>query len=187
MLDDLLISLDLHARAADSNCRVSHFPLVLISWQRILCVRGPICRTVHCMMVQLLPSLDSPELPSSGLLGKIEKTVSEFTLPPPHHVQPSPSYKLPAIKTQFKFVREDTIVNLLLLLFIRVNTLQWNYDLWFSVDSCYTSDKRFSVSLPIYLLNLFVYMPLIRLNGRDVKVLIFLDFSFRYDSVHQKY
>ena len=36
----------------------------------------------------------TPELPSSGLLGKIEKAVSEFTLPPPHHVQPSPSYRI---------------------------------------------------------------------------------------------
>jgi len=129
VLDDLLISLDLHARAADSNCRVSHLPMVLLSWHRILCLRGSICRTVHCMMVQLLPSLDSPELPSSGLLGKIEKAVSEFALPPPHHVQPSPSYRLPAIKSQFKFVHEGAIVNLLLLLFIRVNTLQGNYDI----------------------------------------------------------
>ena len=62
--------------------------------------------------------LDSPELPISGFSGNIEKAVSEFALPTSHHVQPSPSYRLPAIKTQFKFVREDAIVNLLLLLFI---------------------------------------------------------------------
>ena len=62
--------------------------------------------------------LDSPELPISGFSGNIEKAVSEFALPTSHHVQPSPSYRLPVIKTQFKFVREDAIVNLLLLLFI---------------------------------------------------------------------
>jgi len=34
---------------------------------------------------------------------------------------------------------------------------------------------------------LSIECALYSVHGRDVNVLIFLDFSFRYDSVHQKY
>ena len=59
----------LHARAADSDW-ASHLPLVLLS----LC------------SVPKEEFLDTPELPSSQFSSKMEKVVTGFSIPLPHHV-----------------------------------------------------------------------------------------------------
>ena len=54
--------------------------------------------------------LDGPELPSSQFLSKIQKVISGFSVPPPHHVPQQPPAEVPAplSNAKFVFVREDT-------------------------------------------------------------------------------
>ena len=56
--------------------------------------------------------LDSGEVLSSQFLQKIEQAVSGFTVPPSHHVSPSPPAPLPPalLAAKFVFVREDASV-----------------------------------------------------------------------------
>ena len=59
--------------------------------------------------------LDSGKVLSSQFLQKIEQAVSGFTVPPPHHVSPSPPAPLPQplLAALLVFVREDASIPLL--------------------------------------------------------------------------
>ena len=56
--------------------------------------------------------LHSTELPPATDLGKIERAVAEFLVPPPHHVLRTPPCPLPAalMSAKYMFVREDASV-----------------------------------------------------------------------------
>jgi len=99
------------ARSADSDW-VSHLPLVLLGLRSVpkedtgFAVSEAVYGSALTIPGEFL---DSPEFPSSQVLSKIEKVIAGFSVPPPHHVQHSPSSELPAglMDSQFVFVRED--------------------------------------------------------------------------------
>ena len=63
--------------------------------------------------------LRSLELPLTSFLRKIKNAITEFAIPPPHHVHPSPPHQLlPTLLTvEFVFVREDASVSSLVPLY----------------------------------------------------------------------
>ena len=101
----------LRARAADSDW-VSHLPLVLLGLRSV-----PKEDTGFSVSEAVYESpltipgefLDTPEIPSSQFISKVEKVIAGFSTPPPHHVQHSPSVEVPAAlqTAKFVFVRED--------------------------------------------------------------------------------
>ena len=80
-------------------------------------VSEAVCRAALTIPGQLL---DSPELPSSQFLSKMEKVITGFSVPPPHHVQYSTASELPAslMNSQFVFVHEDASEHSLAALYI---------------------------------------------------------------------
>ena len=101
----------LRARAADSDW-VSHLPLVLLGLRSVpkddtgFSVSEAVYGTALTIPGELL---DGPELPSSQFISKIEKVITGFSVPPPHHVQQSLSAEVPTSlkSSKFVFVRED--------------------------------------------------------------------------------
>ncbi len=63
--------------------------------------------------------LDSPELPSSGFLSKIERAITGFVIPPPQHIHSWTLSELPAslVNSQFVFVCEEASIPSLALLY----------------------------------------------------------------------
>ena len=101
----------LRARAADSDW-VSHLPLVLLGLRFVPKEdTGFSISEAFYVSALTIPGefLDGSELPSSQFLSRIQKVISGFSVPPPHHVPKQAPAKVPVplSTTQFIFVRED--------------------------------------------------------------------------------
>ena len=104
----------LHARLAGSDWFV-HLPLVLLGlWSVPKEDTGFSVSKAVFSSPLIVPGefLDSGQVPSSLFLQKIEKAVSGFAVPPPHHVSPSPPAPLPPafLAAKFVYLREDASV-----------------------------------------------------------------------------
>ena len=101
----------LRARAADSDW-VSHLPLVLLGLRSVPKedTGFSISEAVYGSALTIPGEfLDGPELPSSQFLSNIQKVISGFSVPPPHHIpqQPPAEVPVPLSNAKFVFVRED--------------------------------------------------------------------------------
>ena len=101
----------LRARAANSDW-VFHLPLVLLGLRSVPKedTGFSVSEAVYGSALTIPGEfLDGPEIPSSQFISKIEKVISGFSVPPPHHVPQQPPAEVPASLTtaRFVFVRED--------------------------------------------------------------------------------
>jgi len=101
----------LRARTSSSDW-ISHLPLVLLGLRAVPKedTGFSVSEAVYGSPLTIPGEfLDTPELPSSQFLSKMEKVIAGFSVPPPHHVQHSPPAEVPpTLRTaKFVFVRED--------------------------------------------------------------------------------
>ena len=96
----------LRARAANSDW-VSHLPLVLLGLRSVPKedTGFSVSEAVYGSALTIPGEfLDGPEIPSSQFISKIEKVISGFSIPPPHHVPQQPPAEVPASLTTTRFL-----------------------------------------------------------------------------------